>query len=128
MEEVCLRYLNIFSDFIDLQRLHQAGYPMLMLETQYRMHPEISYFPSQQFYQGRLQNDPRMAPIYRKNEKGFKGSHWKPYHEDSSKKYSPLVWHDFYIGKEEVSGTSYCNQEEVNKFNSATHFTRLSTY
>lgn len=31
-----------------------------MLETQYRMHEDIMYFPSQQFYKGRLQASPEV--------------------------------------------------------------------
>lgn len=32
-----------------------------LLSVQYRMHPEISHFPSQYFYQGRLENGPDLA-------------------------------------------------------------------
>lgn len=85
---------------------------MLMLETQYRMHPDISYFPSYEFYQGRLLNDPRMNFTQARNQV-IKGSHWRPYHNDSSRKYGPLVWHDFYSGQQEIVGTSYRNQHEV---------------
>ncbi|XP_072017912.1 uncharacterized protein [Amphiura filiformis] len=35
--------------------------PIRMLKTQYRMHPEISKFPSRQFYDGLVQNDPAIA-------------------------------------------------------------------
>jgi hypothetical protein len=33
-----------------------SGYPVRMLNTQYRMHPDISVFPSRQFYGGGLLN------------------------------------------------------------------------
>lgn len=34
------------------KRLQQAGYPVQVLDTQYRMHPAICQFPSNQFYGG----------------------------------------------------------------------------
>lgn len=85
---------------------------MLMLETQYRMHPDISYFSSHEFYHGRLLNDPRMNSTHAGHQVQ-KGSHWKPYHEDRSRRYGPMVWHDFYSGQQEIIGTSYRNQQEV---------------
>ena len=36
------------------QRLEEAGNPVHMLDTQYRMHPTISSFPRQIFYDGSL--------------------------------------------------------------------------
>ncbi|GAV91435.1 AAA_11 domain-containing protein/AAA_12 domain-containing protein [Cephalotus follicularis] len=38
------------------QRFQRAGYPVHMLKTQYRMHPEIRRFPSEEFYDGDLQD------------------------------------------------------------------------
>jgi senataxin len=35
--------------------------PVLFLNTQYRMHPEICLWPSRYFYCGRLQSAPNMA-------------------------------------------------------------------
>ncbi|GJQ11414.1 hypothetical protein GpartN1_g3205.t1 [Galdieria partita] len=40
-----------------LERFCRVGRPVIMLDTQYRMHPEISSFPNQYFYQGLLKND-----------------------------------------------------------------------
>lgn len=38
------------------KRFQGAGFPVQMLKTQYRMHPEISIFPSNEFYNGSLEN------------------------------------------------------------------------
>lgn len=38
------------------KRLQSAGYPVRVLDVQYRMHPDISKFPSVEFYQGRLKD------------------------------------------------------------------------
>ncbi|KAJ6852184.1 putative helicase MAGATAMA 3 [Iris pallida] len=38
------------------KRFQEAGFPVQMLKTQYRMHPEISIFPSKEFYNGSLEN------------------------------------------------------------------------
>ncbi|CAD7926146.1 unnamed protein product [Amoebophrya sp. A120] len=40
------------------ERLQKNGMQPHLLDTQYRMHPLISEFPSQEFYQGRLKDDP----------------------------------------------------------------------
>ena len=40
------------------ERLESAGHPVVLLFVQYRMHPSIRLFPSQQFYQGRLMDHP----------------------------------------------------------------------
>lgn len=52
------------SLFVRMQR----NYPndVHLLDTQYRMHPEISSFPSQQFYHSRLVDGPNMAPLREK--------------------------------------------------------------
>ncbi|KAL4853029.1 putative helicase MAGATAMA 3 [Chlorella vulgaris] len=43
------------------KRLQTAGYPVHMLDTQYRMHPTIREFPSNNFYGGGLKDGPRVA-------------------------------------------------------------------
>ncbi|XP_072147579.1 uncharacterized protein [Setaria viridis] len=43
------------------ERLQRAGYPVIMLTKQYRMHPEISRFPSLHFYENKLLDGAEMA-------------------------------------------------------------------
>jgi superfamily I DNA and/or RNA helicase len=49
------------------ERLIEAGTNYVMLDRQFRMHPEISAFPNKQFYENRIQNgitvDNRLGPI-----------------------------------------------------------------
>ncbi|XP_010267333.1 PREDICTED: probable helicase MAGATAMA 3 isoform X2 [Nelumbo nucifera] len=40
------------------KRFQRAGYPVQMLKTQYRMHPEIRSFPSREFYNEALEDGP----------------------------------------------------------------------
>lgn len=40
------------------KRFQKAGYPVQMLKTQYRMHPEIRSFPSREFYDEALEDGP----------------------------------------------------------------------
>jgi hypothetical protein len=47
-------YYHGFSQSL-MQRLVLAGYPCVMLNTQFRMHPDIVEFPSRYFYHGELQ-------------------------------------------------------------------------
>jgi senataxin len=49
------------SLFVRMQRNHPND--IHLLDTQYRMHPEISSFPSQQFYRSRLVDGPNMAAL-----------------------------------------------------------------
>lgn len=49
------------SLFVRMQNNHPND--VHLLDTQYRMHPEISLFPSQTFYDGRLLDGDNMAPL-----------------------------------------------------------------
>ena len=42
------------------QRLEEAGHPVHMLDTQYRMNPMISFFPRSIFYNGELNDGPNV--------------------------------------------------------------------
>lgn len=49
------------SLFVRMQKNHPKD--VHLLDTQYRMHPEISFFPSRQFYDGRLVDGEGMASL-----------------------------------------------------------------
>ncbi|PHH72181.1 hypothetical protein CDD80_4722 [Ophiocordyceps camponoti-rufipedis] len=51
------------SLFVRMQQRH--GESVHLLDTQYRMHPDISIFPSAEFYEGQLQDGPDMARLRR---------------------------------------------------------------
>jgi hypothetical protein len=86
------------------QRLQAAGYPVLMLEIQYRMHPLIADYPSQRFYQGRLVTGSQLLTS---------DTHTKPYHNDPSGRFRPFVFHNVSYSQESTEGTSICNREEA---------------
>lgn len=50
-------------------RLRASGHPVYLLDTQYRMHPSISKFPSMTFYDGKLKNG--VSDQDRRTPKGF---------------------------------------------------------
>ena len=49
------------SLFVRMQSNHPQA--VHLLDTQYRMHPSISHFPSQAFYEGKLKDGPDMAKL-----------------------------------------------------------------
>ncbi|RCI13977.1 hypothetical protein L249_8302 [Ophiocordyceps polyrhachis-furcata BCC 54312] len=51
------------SLFVRMQQNHPDS--VHMLDTQYRMHPDISLFPSAEFYEGQVSNGPGMARLRR---------------------------------------------------------------
>jgi senataxin len=85
-------------------RLQKAGYPVSMLETQYRMHPAIASYPSFRFYANRLLTDEQVVTS---------NSHRKPYHHDKSHRFKPFLFHDLQYSFEEIDGTSMKNREEA---------------
>ncbi|KAM7260372.1 hypothetical protein ACFE04_016113 [Oxalis oulophora] len=68
------------------ERLQRANHPVVMLTQQFRMHPEICWFPSLHFYESKLLNGEQMA------------SKDAPFHE--AKGLGPYVFYDVTEGQE----------------------------
>ncbi|CAI7892383.1 unnamed protein product [Closterium sp. NIES-54] len=82
-------------------RLQQAGYPVVMLNTQYRMHPMIRHFPSHEFYGGALRDAPQMAQ-----------NTARPWHAE--RVFGPLFFFDLHQSKDEQPpGGSWMNTDEA---------------
>ncbi|XP_057825136.2 uncharacterized protein LOC131037116 isoform X2 [Cryptomeria japonica] len=85
------------------ERLQRAGYPVTMLSTQYRMHPEICCFPSAHFYDNQLKDG------------GIKESRSAAFHENFY--LGPYLFYDVVDGYEEsgrsIRSQSLCNEAEV---------------
>ncbi|MQL89807.1 hypothetical protein Taro_022394, partial [Colocasia esculenta] len=83
------------------KRFHRAGYPVQMLKTQYRMHPEIRSFPSREFYSESLEDGELV-------EKQTKRS-WHTY-----RCFGPFSFLDIDGVESQPSGSgSWVNEEEV---------------
>jgi mRNA-degrading endonuclease RelE of RelBE toxin-antitoxin system len=80
-------------------RLIKMKYPSTMLNVQYRMHPLISSWPSQQFYHGQIQNC----------ECVLSNSYNKPWHEQIQ----PLVLFDIRQGEEDHDGSSLYHEMQA---------------
>ncbi|XP_059313666.1 probable helicase MAGATAMA 3 [Lycium ferocissimum] len=84
------------------ERLQRAGYPVQMLKTQYRMHPEIRNFPSREFYEEALEDGPDVEEQTKRS--------WHEY-----RCFGPFSFFDIHDGKEsQPSGSgSWQNVDEV---------------
>ncbi|XP_042040574.1 probable helicase MAGATAMA 3 isoform X3 [Salvia splendens] len=84
------------------KRFQQAGYPVQMLKTQYRMNPEIRSFPSKEFYEDSLEDGPDIENQTR-----------RPWH--NFRCYGPFCFFDIHEGEEsQPSGSgSHVNADEV---------------
>ncbi|KQJ82618.1 hypothetical protein BRADI_5g10080v3 [Brachypodium distachyon] len=81
------------------KRFQAAGFPVQMLKIQYRMHPEISIFPSKEFYEGILQDGEGL------NKK-------RPWHSYSC--FGPFCFFDIDGIESQPSGSgSWVNEDEV---------------
>lgn len=91
---VDLGYSNsLFARLLDL------GYPHHLLDTQYRMHPAISRWPSSQFYDGRIRDGENVLS--------------EEYTKDWHSIFPPFSVYDLSAGKEEVDeyGSKFNNYE-----------------
>ncbi|RDY05359.1 putative helicase MAGATAMA 3, partial [Mucuna pruriens] len=84
------------------ERLKQGGYPVKMLKTQYRMHPEIRSFPSREFYGDSLEDGD-----------GVKLQTMRAWHDYRC--FGPFCFFDIHEGKEArpTGSGSWINVEEV---------------
>ncbi|XP_027346794.1 probable helicase MAGATAMA 3 isoform X1 [Abrus precatorius] len=84
------------------ERLKEGGYPVKMLKTQYRMHPEIRSFPSREFYEDSLEDGD-----------GVKLQTVRAWHDYRC--FGPFCFFDIHEGQEtRPSGSgSWINVEEV---------------
>ncbi|KAJ7547089.1 hypothetical protein O6H91_08G068600 [Diphasiastrum complanatum] len=82
------------------KRFQKAGYPVQMLKTQYRMHPEIRHFPSKEFYAEELEDGDQV-----------KEETTRPWHEYRC--FGPFAFFDI-SGEESQPGSgSWVNIDEV---------------
>ncbi|KAL2454450.1 putative helicase MAGATAMA 3 [Abeliophyllum distichum] len=84
------------------KRFQKAGYPVQMLKTQYRMHPEIRSFPSREFYDEALEDGPDVQDQTKRSWHEFRC-------------FGPFCFFDIHDGNEsQPSGSgSWVNVDEV---------------
>ncbi|KNA06822.1 hypothetical protein SOVF_177480 isoform B [Spinacia oleracea] len=84
------------------KRFQKAGYPVVMLKTQYRMHPEIRNFPSREFYDDALEDGAEIEEQTRRD--------WHDY-----RCFRPFCFFDIKDGTESWSeeSESWVNEDEV---------------
>jgi regulator of nonsense transcripts 1 len=92
------------------ERLVLIGTRPIRLQVQYRMHPALSEFPSNMFYEGSLQNGVTEADRQLLSTPGFAGKEDFPWPVPSK----PMFFYSI-TGMEEISasGTSYLNRTEA---------------
>lgn len=90
------------SLFVRLQKTCPQS--ILLLDTQYRMHPEISRFPNSYFYEGRLVDGPSMAK-----------DTWRPWH--AHQLLGPFKFID--VQGKELSLASHSGVDSKSKMNEA---------
>jgi regulator of nonsense transcripts 1 len=92
------------------ERLVLVGNRPIRLQVQYRMHPALSEFPSNMFYEGSLQNGVTESDRQLLNLPGFTGKEDFPWPVQNK----PMFFYSI-TGMEEISasGTSYINRTEA---------------
>ena len=105
------------------ERLVLIGIRPIRLQVQYRMHPCLSEFPSNMFYEGSLQNGITESDRMLLNDPGFKGKEDFPWPVPNK----PMFFYSI-SGMEEISasGTSYLNRTEASYVEKiVTHLLRM---
>lgn len=105
------------------ERLVLIGNRPIRLQVQYRMHPALSEFPSNMFYEGSLQNGVTEADRQLLNMLGYAGKEDFPWPVPSK----PMFFYSI-SGMEEISasGTSYLNRTEASYVEKVvTHLLRM---
>eukprot|EP00026_Physarum_polycephalum_P000365 Phypoly_transcript_00365.p1 GENE.Phypoly_transcript_00365~~Phypoly_transcript_00365.p1 ORF type:complete len:928 (+),score=171.75 Phypoly_transcript_00365:2260-5043(+) len=100
ISKVAVNYKYDQSLFERLMKSHKSE--LCLLRTQYRMHPSIRQFPSQHFYEDRLEDAPSV--LTGRNQ---------PYHEKPC--FGPYVFYDLRdTFEQETAAGSVCNTLEAN--------------
>jgi regulator of nonsense transcripts 1 len=105
------------------ERLVLIGNRPIRLQVQYRMHPALSEFPSNMFYEGSLQNGVTESDRQLLNLPGFAGKEDFPWPVPNK----PMFFYSI-TGMEEISasGTSYLNRTEASYVEKVvTHLLRM---
>lgn len=105
------------------ERLVLVGIRPIRLQVQYRMHPMLSAFPSNMFYEGSLQNGVTEADRQLLTLPEFKGKEDFPWPVP----HKPMFFYSI-SGMEEISasGTSYLNRTEASYVEKiVTHFLKM---
>lgn len=103
---VCREVANAGLKMSLFERLVKIGVKPLMLQIQYRMHPELAVFSSNTFYEGELQNG-----ISAKDREAKTAFAWP------NPERPILFWHVHGFEELSASGTSYLNRIEAEKIN-----------
>lgn len=88
------------------ERFIQCGVEKVMLEIQYRMEPLIREFPSKQFYEGRLQDDPSIS----QRSSLLLGKKTLSHLQSML---GTMMFHDLTFSQEDSSETSKSNNDEA---------------
>jgi regulator of nonsense transcripts 1 len=105
------------------ERLVLIGNRPIRLQVQYRMHPSLSEFPSNMFYEGSLQNGVTEADRQLLTTPGYTGKEDFPWPVPGK----PMFFYSI-LGMEEISasGTSYLNRTEASYVEKiVTHLLRM---
>ena len=105
------------------ERMVLVGNRPIRLQVQYRMHPALSEFPSNMFYEGSLQNGVTESDRQLLNTPGFAGKEDFPWPVPNK----PMFFYSI-SGMEEISasGTSYLNRTEASYVEKVvTHLLRM---